>query len=125
MLKKTILLLEDDVILVELIDIIFQDYDFQIKSEQSSQDIISKVSLTRPDLIIMDSHISGDSAVITTNILKNHTHFCKIPVILMGTNFDIVKIAIAAGADNSISKPFNIDEFEKAVLEYLNLQLLT
>ncbi len=120
MSKKTILLLDNDVSLIELAYIIFQEYNYRIKPEQSSQDIISKVNLTKPDVILIDSHISGERAIIAIDILKHHRQFSKIPVILMGTNFDIAKLALTTGADDFIAKPFDLYEFEQKIFKYIN-----
>ncbi len=120
MANKTILFLDNDSSLLELAHFIFQEYNYQIKPEQSSADIISKVSITMPDVILIDSHISGVQAIMTINILKHHSQFCKIPVILMGTDLDISKLALATKADDFIAKPFDLNEFEQKIFKYMN-----
>ncbi len=120
MSQKIILLIESDTVLIEIIQLIFPEYSYQIKVEQFSADIINKVNFIKPDIILIDSHVSGKHLTITTHLLKQHRCFYKIPIIIMSTDLQVEKLAVAAGADDFLTKPFNICEFEDKVLKYLN-----
>ncbi|WP_394364270.1 response regulator [Chryseobacterium bernardetii] len=87
-------------------------------SLDSSQDIIEEVTLCTPDIILIDSCISGYNAMKISNSLKRNYVLNNIPVILLGTSFDLSEITTRVGGDDFISKPFNIEEFEQKILMY-------
>lgn len=120
MSKKTILIFDSNDLFVELLKVIFQETDFQIKSSDSSQDIIKKIRVCNPDIILVDTWISGNNAARISDCLKQESILNNIPIILIGTNFDISEITVKVGAEDFISKPFDIEELEQKMLKYCN-----
>ncbi|ASE61635.1 MULTISPECIES: two-component system response regulator [Chryseobacterium] len=118
MSNKTIIIFDSDVLFVELLNEILKETGFKIVSLDSSQDIIEEVTLCTPDIILIDSCISGYNAMKISNSLKRNYVLNNIPVILLGTSFDLSEITTRVGGDDFISKPFNIEEFEQKILMY-------
>jgi two-component system alkaline phosphatase synthesis response regulator PhoP len=124
MLKKTILLIDENSSLVELIKIIFHDYHFHVFPEGSFQEISQQLDTFKSNLVLIDSHITGYKALNTIELLKKHDYFQSVPIIMMGTNPNIDKIAMAAGADDYISKPFDLTDLEGKVFHYTRYQMI-
>jgi CheY-like chemotaxis protein len=57
--------------------------------------------------------------VEATRLLKNHQEFKNIPVIYVTANNDIVALAQEAQADDYVAKPFNLEDLEDKVAQYL------
>ena len=119
-MKKTILVVDDDVNILELCSIILTECGYHVVSSQISHDIIEKVADVKPDAILMDNWIPDIGGIKATQLLKSHPEFKSIPVIYFSANNDIQTLAEKAGADAILAKPFDLDELETLILNVLN-----
>ncbi len=116
----TILVIDDERVILETISEIFRD-EYNIIKAQSADDglrIIRKVSL---DLIITDcmmpGQLSGLTLAKTLHFENNH-----IPIIMISGS-DISKAALGWGVKEFISKPFEIGQLRRAVQSCLQPKL--
>lgn len=119
MRKKKILIFDDDTTLLELISIIFEDGGYEVDISQTSHDILEKVSVFRPDLILMDNWIPNIGGIEATKLLKSQEEFKHIPVIYVTANNDIEALAETAQADDHVAKPFDLEDLEQKVAKFL------
>ncbi len=117
--KKTILIFDDDSNILELCSIILEEAGYEIKTSETSHDIIQKVESYLPDVILMDNWIPDIGGIAATQLLKNHPEYKKIPVIYFSANNDIHVLAEKAGADKFLSKPFDLIALENIIEETL------
>lgn len=121
--NKKILIFDDDVAILEVVTIIFEENGYEVKISETSHDILEKVGECKPDVILMDNWIPKIGGVEATKILKNNEEFKHIPVIYMTANNNIAALAAEALADDYISKPFNLDDLEEKVAKYIREQV--
>ncbi len=119
MSKKKILIFDDDNTILEVITIIFEENGYHVEISETSHDILEKVAQYQPDVILMDNWIPKIGGVEATRLLKNHEEFKSIPVIYVTANNDIVALAKEAQADDYVAKPFNLEDLEDKVAQYL------
>lgn len=119
MSKKKILIFDDDTTILEVITIIFEENGYEVEISETSHDILEKVTKYQPDVILMDNWIPKIGGVEATKLLKSHDEFKNIPVIYVTANNDIVALAKEAQADDYVGKPFNLDDLEGKVAQYL------
>jgi CheY-like chemotaxis protein len=118
-LKKTVLIFDDDVNILELCSIILTECGYNVETSETSHDIIEKVSATKPDAILMDNWIPEIGGIEATKLLKSNKEFKNIPVIYFSANNDIQMLAKEAGADAHIAKPFDLEELEKLMKSFI------
>ncbi|MDH5825752.1 response regulator [Sphingobacterium sp. SG20118] len=118
--NNKILICEDDAAILDIVSIILEDYGYEVSISQTSHDIIEKVEAFQPNLILMDNWIPNIGGSEATKLLKKHPDYHKIPVIYITANSDIAALAAAAGADDFLAKPFNLEDLEKIVAKYIN-----
>jgi CheY-like chemotaxis protein len=118
-LKKTVLIFDDDVNILELCSIILTECGYHVETSETSHDIIEKVSAIRPDAILMDNWIPEIGGIEATRLLKNNEEFKNIPVIYFSANNDIQMLAKQAGADAHIAKPFDLEELEDLMKSFI------
>jgi CheY-like chemotaxis protein len=118
-LKKTILIFDDDVNILELCSIILTECGYHVETSETSHDIIEKVTAVRPDAILMDNWIPEIGGIEATKLLKRNPEFKNIPVIYFSANNDIQMLAKEAGADAHIAKPFDLEELENLMKSYV------
>lgn len=121
--NKKILIFDDDVAILEVVTIIFEENGYDVKISETSHDILEKVGECKPDVILMDNWIPKIGGVEATKILKNNVEFKHIPVIYMTANNNIAALASEALADDYISKPFDLDDLEEKVAKYIKEQV--
>jgi DNA-binding NtrC family response regulator len=118
MSKKTILIFDSEPSFIELLTVIFEESDYQIESSDSSQNIIRQINHHKPHVIIIDTWMSGNNAIQLTRLIRQDLYLNAMPVILMGTHYNLSIQAQKASADDFIPKPFNIEELEQKILKY-------
>ncbi len=117
--NKTILIFDDDQNVQEIFSIVLEDMGYTIKCSTTSHDVLEKASRYKPDLILMDNWIPEIGGVAATKLLKGHSEFRSIPVILVSANSEVEELAKNALADGFLGKPFDLDRLEKLVEEFL------
>jgi DNA-binding response OmpR family regulator len=79
------------------------------------------VKARRPDLLILDCNMPGMSGVLVLREIRNTLALCDLPVMMLtgrrGTQDE--DLAMFAGADAYVKKPFDPEEFAFKVEELL------
>ncbi len=115
---KKIFIFDDNQELLELCTIILEDIGYQIKTSSTSNDVERQVSDFGPDIIFMDNWLPDVSGIEATQQLKSNSLLRHIPVIYFSANNNIAELAKEAGADDFLSKPFDITNLEELVKKY-------
>ncbi len=116
---KKVFVFDDNVDILDLCTIILEDAGYEIKTSSTSNNIIEQVSSYLPDIIFMDNWLPDVGGIDATKELKAHEALSRIPVIYFSANNDVKSLAEQAGADDYLSKPFDIEELEKIISKYL------
>jgi len=116
---KKVFVFDDNVDILDLCTIILEDAGYEIKTSSTSNNIIEQVSAYVPDIIFMDNWLPDVGGIDATKELKAHAELSRIPVIYFSANNDVKSLAEQAGADDYLSKPFDIEELEKIISKYL------
>lgn len=119
MSKKKILIFDDDTSILEVVSIIFEDNGYEVQIAETADDIISKVGLFLPDLILMDIYIPVIGGVEATRLLKDHDTHHKIPVIFITAKNDVAFLSSRSSAADYLSKPFDLEELENKVAKWI------
>ena len=115
---KKIFIFDDNEELLELCTIILEDIGYRIKTSKTSNNVIQQVMEYTPDIIFMDNWLPDISGIDATKELKSNTDLRHIPVIYFSANNNVSELAKEAGADDYLSKPFDITDLEKIVKKY-------
>lgn len=120
--KKTILIFDDDLNVLELCSIILDNAGYHTETSSTSHDVLEKVTRYKPDLVLMDNWIPNIGGIIATQLLKNSELFKHIPVVYFSANNDVHLLAKQAGADTYLSKPFDLIDLENIIAQTLAKQ---
>jgi two-component system alkaline phosphatase synthesis response regulator PhoP len=121
MLKKRIMVVDDDKDIRRLVESILGKEGFVTVGAESGADALKKIQNSKPDLIILDLQLPDKDGFEVCKILRADPATRYIPVVFLTVqNLDSYKIAgLEIGADDYITKPFNQTELVariKAVL---------
>ena len=112
---KTIIIFDDDEDILSICTYILEEEGYNVISHTDTSDIFIKVRSIRPDLILMDNWLKRDDGTIAITNLKKQVDLADIPVILFSGNTDIAALALTAGSDAYLAKPFDLHELLRLV----------
>lgn len=121
MLKKRIMVVDDDKDIRKLVENILVKDGFVTVGAESAADAFKKIQSSKPDLIILDLQLPDKDGFEVCRTLRSDPATKYIPVVILTVQtLDSYKIAgLEIGADDYITKPFNQTELlarVKAVL---------
>jgi len=119
-MTKKLLICDDDVDIVEMLEIVLDDISYEIITETNSKKVLELISNTHPHLVLMDLWmpvISGDQIL---KHMREDKSLASIPVVIMSAAPDGKEIALKAGANGYIPKPFDVDELVQRVNEFIS-----
>lgn len=119
-----ILVVEDDINLSELIKMRLEENGFEVITAYDGVDAISQVRKNTPNLIVLDLMLPKLDGYQVCTILKNYESFSKIPIIIISarSSNEAKEIALRAGADAFILKPFDGQKLVATIKNLLSTQ---
>lgn len=119
-MPKTILICDDDKSILEVMQIIFEEKGYNVVIISKSRNIYSEVEKKLPDIILIDLWMPDLDGEEIVRQLKNQKSTKNIPIIVISASNATSQIAKRAGADDYLTKPFDITTLEKKVESHLN-----
>ena len=122
--KRRVLVVDDDEAIVDMFsDLLGRDGRFEVKTTSTGYDAGILTEQFRPDVMLLDfklPDINGTAVCRTVRANKEFEHM-KIVVISGVADPDEVEELRAAGADDFIRKPFDINEVIARVADLVNV----
>jgi len=109
MSKETILIVDDEPDIIELIKYNLKNEGYFILTAQTGEQAIKTARHSQPDLMVLDLMLPGIDGLEVTKYLKNNEQTRDIPIVMLtakGEESDIVT-GLELGANDYISKPFS------------------
>jgi DNA-binding response OmpR family regulator len=114
----TVLVVDDETNIVELVELYLGKEGFQVISAGDGNEALQKVEARQPDLVILDIMLPGLDG---WEVCRRLRHKSAVPIIMLTARGDDVDkvVGLELGADDYVVKPFNPRELVarvKAVL---------
>ena len=116
---KRILICDDDEDILSICTYILEESGWEVHTRKHCKNIVETVEEIQPDIILMDNWIPDMGGIKATQAIKSREGLSNIPIIYFSANNEVKALSQAAGADNFLAKPFDIDELEKVVSGFL------
>jgi len=118
--RKTILVVDDSIVIRKMVEIALEDENFNIDTAVSGKEGLSKIDRINPDLVILDLMLPDINGI---DILKTVKASRGIPVIMLSgkDSPQMVEKAKVSGADAFLPKPFKDDELIEKIKSLLNV----
>jgi len=108
-MKKTICVLEDNQEILEIISIVLEEENYQVWGFGTVSEFLAGFEAHNPALCLLDVMLPDGNGIDVCNYIKGNINTRSIPVVIMTANSGIDKMKASCGADDLISKPFDID----------------
>ena len=109
MTKDTVLIVEDDEDILNLLDYNFQNAGFATVAMRNGQEAMNAIRRQRPDLVLLDIMLPGLDGFEVCKQVKRDPKLSQIPVIMLtarGEEVDRI-VGLELGADDYVVKPFS------------------
>lgn len=112
MAEKTILVVDDEVHIVEMLAMSMKIYGFRCIAAHSGEQALELARSQLPDLILLDLMLPGIDGIETCRRLKLDRTLRRIPVIMLTAKSQEADkiVGLGSGADDYVTKPFGIGE---------------
>lgn len=123
--KYKLLIVEDNEALRKMLTEIFKTF-YQIETASDGKEGLDKVRTVQPDLILSDVLMPEMSGIELCQVVKKDMELCHIPIILLTarTAPEHTIEGLKTGADDYVTKPFNIDILLSRCNNLINNRLL-
>lgn len=121
MSKETILVVEDEKNILELLKYNLEQEGFQVQTSNRGDLGLEQARKSKPDLILLDLMLPGLEGMEVCKILKQNEKTAAIPIIMLTAKSQEADkvVGLELGADDYVTKPFSPRELTarvKAVL---------
>jgi DNA-binding response OmpR family regulator len=115
-----ILLVEDDYHLGIILNDQLEMNGYEVSLLRLPREAVEKLQGDNFDLVIMDKLLNGIDGTDICAQIRNTGPISNTPILMMSGLDGARKICIAAGANNFIAKPFEVDSFLKSIEATIN-----
>ena len=115
---KKIMIADDDPGILDAVGIMLEFEGYEVESTQSGVALMVMEN-GFPDLLLLDIWMSGIDGRDICKYFKQRADTSKIPIVLISASKDIEYSAIAAGADDFLSKPFEMDDLLEKIERHI------
>lgn len=120
--KKKILIVDDEPDIVETLDFLIQSEGYESITAMDGEDALKKAKEESPDIIILDVMLPKINGYKVCRLLKFDNKYKHIPILMVTARSQQEDKAIGeeTGADDYITKPFDINNLLEKISFYLN-----
>lgn len=115
--KQTILIVEDDLDVADMLNAYFRVQGYELLAASLGEDAVALCQKKLPDLVILDIRLPDIDGYEVARRLRNDRHSHEIPIIFLTDrrNRQDRLQGLELGADDYITKPFDIQELRLRV----------
>jgi two-component system alkaline phosphatase synthesis response regulator PhoP len=119
---KKILLVDDEVDLVETVRFPLEMEGYHVLVSYNGEDALNQARKENPDLILLDLMLPKLDGYKVCRLLKFDERYKHIPILMLTakTQEKDKVLGLETGADEYITKPFEMDYLMEKVKEYLS-----
>lgn len=121
-----ILVVDDELSVHRLLSAYLRKHNYRVESCLESRDVIEKIKAINPDLILLDLMMPTLDGVSATRRIRNLKTTSYLPIIVLTARKEVqdIVMALEAGADDYVTKPFEFDELMARIKNMLRLKKL-
>lgn len=112
---------DDDPGIVDAVEMLLEFEGYEVTSTVDGTTVL-EMKKNLPDLLLLDIWMSGEDGRDICKKFKESELTKDIPVIMISASRDVRESAIAAGANDFLAKPFEMNELLKKVEQFTQKQ---
>ncbi|MFW7378009.1 MAG: response regulator [Oligoflexus sp.] len=119
--SPTILVVDDDEVMRNALKRILESEGYHIVMAEDAMELSKVLENTWLDLILLDVNLPWVNGIELCQLIKSHQSLKAVPLILISgrKSPEDIESGLQAGADDFLSKPFDLDQMTAAVSQAL------
>ena len=117
---KKILVVDDDAGISEMLKTLLEFSGYNVAVTQNAAVTQAKVESGSVDLVVLDMLISGIDGTQVCSDLRQNKKTTNVPILMMSAHQEAGSKCLAAGANDFIAKPFEMEDFLMKVNRVMN-----
>ena len=115
------MVVDDDSDLLRLLPSLLEPWKFQLTTLDDPRQFWEVLQVINPHLLVLDIEMPYISGIELCQVLRNHSYWCKLPVLFLSIHKDITlrEQALTSGADDFINKPVIAKQLAVRILNCL------
>ena len=124
MSAQTILVVDDDIKIRNLVRNVFEDGGYEVHEAARAGEVLGFIRAQAFDLITLDIHLGAESGLQIARDIRN---LSQVPIIMVTGKDDVIDrvVGLEVGADDYITKPFHVREVIARVRSVLRRAAIT
>jgi len=118
-MDKKIVIIDDDKDILEAIKDLLEMEGYQVYVSQTGENILEILRSFRPNLILLDLLLSGESGISICETIRETEDIKTIPIIIMSAHPYAQKTIEGSGVNEFLRKPFDIEQFLLLLQKYM------
>lgn len=119
--SKKILVIDDDASVLHALGLFLEQEGYDVQTASGYNDQLKGANSSQlPNLIILDILLSDKNGCDIARELRANKATAKVPIAMISAHPDGHDMAMSAGADAFLAKPFDIDELLGTVAKLAN-----
>ncbi|MEM7336071.1 MAG: response regulator [Chloroflexota bacterium] len=123
-MQKTILIVDDDPITINLLQLILEPAGFMTQTAQNGAEALEQVSHGKPDAILLDVMMPIMDGFTVCQELRSQQDTAQLPIIILSTSAQSrsVEKGMEAGASKYLFKPISRDVLVSEITKAIQYQ---
>ncbi len=119
--SKKILVIDDDASVLHALGLFLEQEGYDVQTASGYNDQLKGIRPSQlPNLIVLDILLSDKNGCDIARELKAAKSTANVPIVMISAHPDGREMAMSAGADGFLAKPFDIDELLDTVARLAN-----
>jgi DNA-binding response OmpR family regulator len=107
--QKKIIYVDDDTALRDIVRDQLIANGYHVDEAEDGTEAIEKLERNHYDVMLLDINMPNKSGLDVLKFLKDHSLKCKVIMLTGRVGFGVATESLKLGADDYITKPFNLD----------------
>ena len=123
-IKENILVVDDEYSVRQAIRFIFEE-EYHVQEAQSGEEALKKIKEEKIDLVLLDIKMPGISGMKVLEAIDRINKDIEVIMVTATKDVDVAIKSVKMGAENYITKPFEMDDLKKMVRRLLDQRKAT
>ena len=110
-----ILVIDDDPDILTMIRVMLEYNDYRVTTSENEEETFALLDKEPVNMVIMDMLLSGKDGTDICRRIKSNPNHSSLPVMMFSAHPNAREACLAAGANEFIAKPFEMQEMLKKV----------
>lgn len=116
---STIIVADDEPLIQQTLSRLLESAGYTVVLAENGEELVRSALAEPPALILADTHMPIMDGPEAVRQLRADHRTVNVPIVMMSARPDAAALALDAGADGFLSKPFTIDEVLQIVTQQI------